>query len=342
MVGLISILWLLGGSAKILALAFAFAYLTHPLVLWFENRGIPRKFSVIFVFVLALWATALVLTTAIPFLVTEIQAFVIALPVFVQQISLKLRELALAWHIPINFTTEQILTYFQLHLADFFKSLSTGVWTSAQTLISSSIAGILWILNLFLFPVFYFYVINDYEHITEQINSFIPPSMRKRTRHLSKSAEEILAGYIRGQFLVCVVQAGVYSLGLTLLDIRFGALLGLLGGLLTIVPYVGFSIVVLSSLVMALANDAGLATYIGLLTLYLLAQALEGYVLTPRLVGHRVGLGPLGTLLALIAGANLGGLFGMMLAIPLAGILKVIIKDAWEAYRQSGVYVGTS
>lgn len=340
-VGALLALWILGSSAKILMSAAALAYLTHPLAVWLERRGIGRGLAISSVFIVATIGLVFSMMALIPFLASEIQSLIMSLPGVIQNLSERIKALSLEWNIPMPFEPAQVLTYLQEHLSEFLQSLSVSVWQSAKTFLSNSIAGILWLLNMFLFPVFYFYLMTDYEKISKWIQDCIPPAMRSRFRRFGIRIEEILSGYIRGQFLVCMVQAGVYSIGLSALDIRYGILIGLIGGLLTLIPYVGFSIVVVGSVVMALTLGATLSTYLGLVVLFAFAQALESYVLTPRLVGQRVGLGPLGTLLALIAGANIGGLFGMVVAVPCGGIIKVIAQDAWETYRRSSMYQDT-
>lgn len=334
-------LLMLGSSAKILLSAFALAYLTHPLAVTLERWGVTREISITSVFIIAIATVVLSLMALIPFLASEIQSLILSLPGLIQNLSERIKALSVEYHIPVPFEPGQVLIYLQDHLSEFLQTLSVHLWQSAKNLFTNSLAGVLWLLNLFLFPVFYFYLMTDYEKIALHIQQCIPPNMRTRGRHLGARVTDILSGYIRGQFLVCLAQAVLYSGGLTILNIRFGVLIGLVGGLLTMIPYVGFCTIVVSSLVMALTMSAEVSTYIGLVILYSIAQVVETYILTPKLVGKRVGLGPLGTILALIAGANLGGVFGMIVAIPLGGILKVIARDLWNVYHHSSVYLDT-
>ena len=160
-----------------------------------------------------------------------------------------------------------------------------------------------------------------------------PPRWRPDAAKRLDQADGVFSGYLRGQMLVASILAGLYCVGLSLLGIRFGIVIGLLAGFLNIVPYVGLLTGLTLSLTMAAVDFAGWGRLVGVLAVFGACQFAEGAFITPRVVGDKVGLSPLESIIALILGGEFGGLAGLVLAIPVAGTLKIYGRDALAAYR---------
>ena len=156
----------------------------------------------------------------------------------------------------------------------------------------------------------------------QSFNDLLPPSRREPVGRYMAMVDGVLSGVIRGQIIVSLSLAVLYSLGLTLTGIRFGFLIGVVAGLLFIIPYVGTMIGIAASAVVLIVEFSGWGQVFGVAATFAVAQAIEGYLLTPRIVGNRVGLNQLETLAAILIGGEAGGFTGMVLAIPAGGILK--------------------
>jgi predicted PurR-regulated permease PerM len=336
--GVILAAWILGGTLKILLLAAAVAYLTRPLVLKMEAYKIRRTITVTFVFMLVAGVAVLLGVFLIPLLIEQIRDFVIELPLIAKSFLQSLSEIMIKWKIPIQLNLEDLASYLVTNFQDILRNFSMPVFSSLGSVLTSTLSALLWVLNLFLLPVFFFFIVLDYEKIMSFLRTLIPPTSLERVEGYAERFDRVLSGYLRGQLIVCVCLGTIYSVGLSAIGIRFGFLIGLLAGVLSIVPYVGFATGLLGAVGLALAYSVSLQVYGGIALVFAVAQLTDGLFLTPRLVGNRVGLSTLPTMLVLIAGANLGGFLGMMIAIPAGGILKILLSDLVDLYRRSRLY----
>jgi predicted PurR-regulated permease PerM len=228
-------------------------------------------------------------------------------------------------------------------LKDNTKEISGKVMKSLGGALKKSFTGfasiLLFFINLFLFPMFFFFIINDYEKITSSIESIVPKTFLEKFRTYEAKASDIFSGYIRGQLIVAMLLGVLYSIGLVLSGLKFGLLIGLIGGILSIIPYAGFFIGFSMAIIVAISNSAGIGVFIGIGVTFAIVQALEGTVITPKLVGDKVGLSTLTTMLALMIGGNLFGMPGMIIAIPAAALIKEATKELIIAYKSSEFYL---
>jgi predicted PurR-regulated permease PerM len=321
-----------------LLISFGLAYLLFPLIKKLEAKGVRRHHAVIGIFGLFLVVFVIALILIIPGLVADAKAFVQELPESTSRALVRIEGLAAKFGYELDLSTESIRTY----IVENGKELSGGILKGFTAGIAVAFTGVTkWlisILSFFLIPLFFFYVINDYEKISAEIKSFIPQSFRPKMRHYFDLSNRVLSGYIRGQLMVALVLAGLYAIGLASVGLRFGILIGLVTGLLSIIPYAGFTIGFLTAMLVGLANHAEAGVLIGVVAVFAVVQALEGTVITPRLVGNKVGLSPLATMLALIVGGNIAGLGGMLIAIPTAAIAKSVLAELKQEYQKLEIY----
>jgi predicted PurR-regulated permease PerM len=329
---------LLGSSAPFFVTAFALAYLSQPAVQWLECHHVRRGLAVITMFVVTLGAITLGMFYLVPALFHEIQSLISDLPRLVEG-SIKLVSRLLGYfRLSLDMSSENISNYLMTHLSEVFKNLSAPLWNSATALVSKTLAVAGWVMDFILFPIFFFFLIQEYERIVHFIKNLVPLSRRKSFLYYAEKLNSILAGYFRGQLLVCIALAFMYGTGLAFSGIRYGLLIGIIAGALSLIPYVGFTVGLASSILITLINDGSFGDFLGIAITFSVAQLIETYILTPRLVGNRVGLSPLATILVLVAGANLGGFTGLLISIPVGGILKILVGDLLVAYRKSSVY----
>ncbi|MCB0412967.1 MAG: AI-2E family transporter [Bdellovibrionales bacterium] len=325
----------LGSALYPLIISFSLAYLIFPIVEKLESKGIPRTISLAVVLTVCAFFLILLLALLVPQIISESKTFIQELPEN-SLIALKKLEFFLKnYGVNIDLSRGQIESF----LAQNSEKVSANLINKASGFLSHFFTDLLsWFLgliNLFLVPLFLFYIINDYEKIKEELTSYIPNFWKIKIKRYLQLANVVLSGYIRGQLLVALILSCLYGIGLSLVGLRFGLLIGIITGLLSIIPYVGFSVGFATSLMMAFANYSGTETIVGLILVFLIVQAMEGMFITPKLVGNKVGLSALMTMLSLIIGGNIAGLFGMLVAIPLAAILKNLFIELKLEYIKS-------
>ncbi len=332
------------GAFQALAFAFGLAYLLDPVVDFFEMRGVPRPVSVIVILLLIVGIFAIVLSLGIPYLWKQAVQFIREAPALAEQALGKIAK----W----NLLPEEMTRSVPGLLEDLKRRILAGGFDNIKPLAAglfqatTGVVGILLgILHFVIIPVFFFFILKDIDRIHDGFNRFVPVSLRDQVNAYLVMVDGVLGGFIRGQILVALSLAVLYSIGLGLSGIRFGVLIGVVSGLLFIIPYVGTILGLLASTLVLIVDFSGWGQVIGVAATFGIAQAIEGYVLTPRVVGNRVGLKPLETLIAILVGGEIGGLPGLVIAIPTGGILKktiaflLPIESVEDGERDDRVYV---
>jgi predicted PurR-regulated permease PerM len=198
---------------------------------------------------------------------------------------------------------------------------------------------VLTLLQLLLLPIFVFYILRDWDRFLARIKAMIPERRRDLVLPMAREIDRRLAGFVRGQITVCLILAVLYSAGLWAFSgIDMPIVVGTLAGLLFVVPYVGTATGVILGSVLALLEFGFDHHILVVWGVFGAVQALEGFVLTPHIVGDKVGLPPLVVMIALIVGGNLLGIWGMLLAIPITAALSVILGVLLQRYRESHFY----
>lgn len=328
----------LGDALTPLLISFALSYLLFPLIKKLESKGFKRNYSVITVLSVFFIVLSLAIALIVPTLVSDAKDFISDLPQTSSKALRKIESTLPRFGYEVDLSKNSIANFMEENIASFSKTLFKGITNGIKSSFSGAIKWLLAILNIFLIPLFFFYVVNDFEKISAEIRSFIPLSFRPKLTYYLTLSNNILSGYIRGQLVVALSLGVLYSIGLSLLGLKFGILIGLFSGLICIIPYAGFTLGLLTALITALANDASAGQIIGVFGVFGVVQLIEGFILTPKVVGNKVGLSPLATVLALIVGGNLFGLIGMLIAIPLTAIAKTLIKDLKSEYQKLEIF----
>lgn len=314
------------------------AYLGDPIVDYLERHKLSRQVSVILVF---LFFTSLVIASvllAIPMLLQQLDAMVgkapeiyrwvtgTAVPWLQQRLSVPAAQLP-----QIDWSAQ---------LADNWQSLGR---VTAETLrrITGSGAGLLLVLaNLALVPVVAFYLMRDWDGVMARLLNMFPRAWQERVAFMVGEADEVVGAFIRGQLLVMAALGVIYSLGLWLVGVQLALLLGVIAGLASIVPYLGFVVGVLASLVAAWAQTGDWTMLLWVTLVFGVGQMIESMVLTPILVGDRIGLHPVAVIFALMAGGQLAGFLGVLVALPVAAVVMVFARHALAYYQASDLYSG--
>lgn len=339
-----ALLWVLRPVFAILAASAGLAYILDPVVDWLERRGLSREsgIGVIYAsFVMALLATVLLFIPAVAAQADQVEA---KLTPVIDHLDERLLPILAV----IEAKTGQTITldlhqlqaeaprWVKEHLPDIRATatgLGKGLFTQGLGLMSA-------LLNLLLLPVFLFYLLRDWDRMVAAVGELVPPRHRPRVVRIATEVDVRLGAFVRGQITVCLALSGLYSVGLLIVGIDLAVGVGVMAGLLFIVPYLGTVVGVVLSVLLALIKFGISWQVIGVVVVFVVVQGIEGYVLTPRIVGDKVGLPPLVVMIALIVGGGLLGIWGMLIAIPVTAVLSVVAAEWLGLYRNSKVFTG--
>jgi predicted PurR-regulated permease PerM len=194
---------------------------------------------------------------------------------------------------------------------------------------------------LFLTPVVTFYLLRDWERLVDALDGALPRDHAATIRKLAHESNAAIAGYVRGQALVCITLGTIYAVGLSLVGLKFGLVIGLIAGAISFIPFVGTFVGAVMALGMALVQfPPDWMGVVKVAVVFVIGQMLEGNVLSPKLVGDRVGLHPVWIMFALLAGGALFGFVGVLIAVPVAAVVGVLVRHLIARYRDSQYYRG--
>ena len=320
------------------------AYLGDPLADRLEAAGLSRTLAVCVVFGALVLLVAALLVVLIPMLGHQFQALQENLPKIMEWV----RTTALPWVQERFGVASQALQPAggDGSMAQNVQNTLTANWQKTGDILAmvlasaskSSLAFIATLANVALIPVVTFYLLRDWDRLIAAIDGLLPRKVTPMIRDLAAQCDEVLSGFLRGQLLVMLCLGAIYAAGLWLVGLDLALLIGMLAGLANVVPYLGF-IVGISA-----ATVAGVFQYGDLLHLaliwgvFLVGQTLEGTVLTPKLVGDRIGLHPVAVIFAIMAGGQLFGFSGILLALPVAAVLMVLLRQMHSSYTASRLY----
>lgn len=316
------ILFLLYQLAPILTpfmLGAILAYLTNPLIKKLERLHIPHLWSVTLVFL----SITFILISLIIMLIPIVQKQIITLIQMVPQMVAWIEDTILPW---LKESTD--LDAIKASLASSLPQVSMII----STMLHSGYTIISWVVNIVLTPIVFFYLLRDWDKFCNMIKGLLPASIRPTVLKLAKQCDEVLGEFFRGQLLIMISLMFIYGIGLTIVGLDVGLMIGIIGGLLSIVPYLGSTFVAVTSATAALIQFGDWHALIGVLIVFLVGQTLEGYVLTPYLVGQRIGLHPVVVIFAILAFGSLFGFFGVLLALPVSAIIKVLLNHFRKSY----------
>jgi predicted PurR-regulated permease PerM len=192
--------------------------------------------------------------------------------------------------------------------------------------------------NVLLVPVVTFYLLRDWRGLTTRLLELVPRRVEPEVARLARAADDMLGAFMRGQLAVMVALGTIYSVGLWFVGLDLAFLIGMLAGLLSFVPYLGFAVGIVAAGVAAIMQFHEWLPLVYVLLVFGVGQILEGTVLTPWLLGDRIGLHPVAVIFAVLAGGQLFGFVGVLLALPAAAVIMVLLRYAHERYLQSSLY----
>ena len=319
--------------------AFLVAYLFSPLVDKLHRIGLPRWLSIGIVFIgigvivtLAIWYVVPLVWQQLIYARDSIPAGIhwlnyTFLPWVSQTFNVEAMEI----------DTEQIskvvMDYIQTNYsADSIQSMVLRVAQSGLNFIQ--IGGV-----VVLIPIIAFYFLLDWDRMLESLRRLIPRHYEKTTLGIVGECHNVLGAFVKGQFLVMFLLGVVYAVGLQLIGLEVGLIIGMVAGLASIIPYLGFGVGIIAAVIATLFQFGIDWTHLALVIIvFMIGQAIEGYILQPFLLGDKIGLSPVAVVFAVLAGAQLAGFLGMLIALPVAAVIVVLLRHARECYEKSRLY----
>ena len=304
------------------------AYMGDPLADRLQKLKLPRTLAVVVVFLTTFLLIGLLVLLVGPLIKTQVSALFAALPDIAHKVEQVWLPTMLDW---LNVEPGD-----DIGIGAFLGRYSdmAGSWSAKILLGVGKSGGVLMaaVLSLFLIPILTFYMLRDWDTFMAHLSALIPDRQREMVLELARETDSVLGAFFRGQVLVMLALACIYTLGLSLVGLKFAIAIGVVAGLVSFVPYLGFVFGIgLAGLTVAFEPNP-IWNLVGVVATFTIAQVIEGSFLTPKLVGDRIGLHPVIVIFAVAAGGQLFGFFGILLALPAAAVLSVLIRFAYHRY----------
>jgi len=335
------LLWVLGPVLVPFAVAAVLAYALHPAVIRLQQGlpFLPKLVCVLLVEICALLLVVGVLLLLVPILTKEIPLLQQQLPTLLDQLALKLNPLLAqyGWNLTIDVGSlkAQLIKYLSSNRDDWMDPLIASLKLGGNFALAA-------LGNVILIPVVLFYLLSEWERWVAQVVAWVPPHWRPAYDSFIQECDAVLGQYLRGQILVMLALSIFYALGLMLFGLDLALPIGIFTGLAVCVPYLGFGLGLMLALLAGLLQFASLKAVVMVAVVFGAGQLIEGFWLTPKWVGERIGLHPLAVIFALLALGQLFGFVGVLIALPASAVLLVALRRMRSQYFNSKLYQGPS
>ena len=353
--GVLVALWMLADLGTLLApfvLAVVLAYILDPMVDRIERTRLPRPLAILLLALPALVAVGLLLFLGVPALADQIQSLITRSPELVERLATWIEGLQVGIvGLDLPFVDEQeivrrLRSLSPTAVTDFLQEkqqeIGAGAWQAVLGL-GRGLGTVLTILGyVVLTPVLTFYLLRDWDSVTERMASYIPRPRYDGWMRFSREYDRLLSRYLRGQVLAATVVGILTWLGLWIAGFPYSGLVGAVAGVFNLVPYLGLVVSLVPALIIAILSGAFLASLLKIGIVFGIVQFLDGNIIGPKIVGESVGLHPVWVILAIALAGFFLGFVGLLLAIPGAILVKLLVEVGLTRYRRSGVYLGPS
>ncbi|WP_425878872.1 chloramphenicol efflux transporter CxpE [Acinetobacter sp. TWP2-2-3] len=319
--------------------AFLIAYLFSPLVDVLHRIGLARWLSISIVFIGIGVVVTLVMWYLVPLVWQQLMYARDSIPAGIHWINYTfLPWLSDSFNlVPMEIDTDQIssvvMDYVQTNYsADSIQAMLLKLAQSGLNFIQ--IGG-----TIVLIPIIAFYFLLDWDRMLDSLRRLIPRPYEKTTLTIVSECHSVLGAFVKGQFLVMVLLGVVYAVGLQLIGLEIGLIIGMIAGLCSIIPYLGFAVGIIAAVIATFFQfgiDWWQLVLVGIV--FMVGQAVEGYILQPFLLGDKIGLSPVAVVFAVLAGAQLAGFLGMLIALPVAAVIVVLLRHIREYYEHTPFY----
>ena len=315
----------------------ALAYFLDPPVDRLQTWGLSRTLGAAIIFLLFTLAILAIVGLVGPLLVIQLIDLLENLPSLLSEG----RQQALTY---LDQVGESLGVDARAKIREYFGSFSqdalNAVISLVLNLIQSGVALVNVVSLLLITPLVAFFCLLRWDEIVAAVDSLLPRPERSALRSLARDVDRALAGFVRGQGLVCLIMATYYAAALSLSGLTYGAAVGLVSGALTFIPYIGALTGFLLTVTLSFIQFSEFWQALIPVGLFLLGQSVEGNLLTPRLVGRAIGLHDVWVLFAVLAGGAIAGFLGVLVAVPVAAVIGVAVRHALQRYRETRYYLG--
>jgi len=330
------LLYLLSPVLTPFFIAALLAYLGDPLVDRLETYKLGRTLAVSIVFSIIFLLLTLVLVFLMPMLESQISYLLKSLPAHLNWIQRELMP-ALAARFDLDPQAFNLDALRQL-ISQQWSSSGSNMLNIFKSISDSGLVIMVWLANLVLIPVVTFYLLRDWDILLARVHELLPRAKEPVIKKLVVESDNVLAAFLRGQFMVMIVLGIIYALGLKIIGLELALLIGMLAGLVSFVPYLGFIVGIVTAGVAMLLQTQDILQIWPVVIVFGIGQALEGMLLTPLLVGDKIGLHPVAVIFSVLAGGQLFGFVGILLALPVAAIIAVLLRHMHQQYLTSSLY----
>ena len=311
------------------------AYIGHGLVDRLENWRVPRAIGAAMIMVMYLGLLTLFAFLFVPYFIGQVSALINALPDMLTKLVQKTAPFART-HFGLNIVVDTD-TMVKLVKSNLSQMVEPTRWM-VQHLFSSALTFGLAVFNMVIMTVFTYYMLRDYNTIIQGISDLIPRRHYKQAAMIGRTIDDVVTGFVHGQIIVSLLLAAVYSVALALTGLKMGATIGLIAGMCNFIPYMATIVGVSLSGLALLLNYSGPGQLLAVAIIFAVVPLLDAAFITPHVVGSNVGLNPFIVIVALLVGAQLLGILGVLLAIPSAAVIKALLVIGIESYKKSGYY----
>ena len=336
LIGTGGLIWLLSDILSPFLIGIAIAYLGDPLVDRMETWGLGRTVAVSLVFVVLTAVVVGVVLVVLPLMVGEVAALIRQIPALLAWLQQTGSPLLMETFGVDPFAFD--LAELRNNLAENWRQAGDFAGIVLREISQSSLALIAFVANFVLIPVVAFYLMRDWDDLMDRLRGLLPRDKEPYFVGLATECDDVLSAFLRGQLLIMLLLGVVYAIGLLIVGLDLALLIGMLAGLASIVPYLGFIVGFGAAAIAALFQFGDPLVLVWVLVVFGIGQALEGMILTPLLVGDRIGLHPVAVIFAIMAGGQLFGLVGVLLALPAAAVIMVFVRHLHDRYLESEYY----
>jgi predicted PurR-regulated permease PerM len=334
---LFAVLWVLKAALTPLAAAFVIAYLLDPLIDWFEEHGVRRSFAIFLLLGLVGGVVLGFLLFVIPRLVREISALADQMPEYLERfVTDVVPAIERRLGVDLPETLEGVLSGLRGAELTVFGTLRDVLTGTLSTLTGT--VGL--VIGLLVIPILAYYLLVQFDEVVTRLGQWVPPRHREYVFEKVRTTDRLVSGFLRGQVLVAATLGVLYAVGFSLIGIDLAIGVGLLAGAMALIPYLGNIVALGTATVLCVLKFGVDGHLLAVLGWYVVVQNLEGFVLTPRIVGSSVGLHPAAVIVALLIGGDLFGFLGLLIAVPAAAVAKVFVGEALAVYRDSALFRG--
>ena len=320
--------------------ALGIAYLLDPLVDRFEARGIPRGIAITIVLTFLALTITLFSLLVLPGVIREVAQFLSDLPDELLQLVDQIEPFLQEYGIPVPHSVNEALEQFELDPATIASHAAQPVETVVRGVLGGTASAVGALASALIVPVLAFYLLYDFDRMTAGARDLVPVRLRSQVVEVAVEIDEMLGQFVRGQLLVMIAMAVLYGVAYSLVGVRLAIPIALVAGLLAFIPYVGSGSALTMGLLMCVVDWDGWTRPILVVVAYAVCQALEGFVIIPRVVGDKVGLPAVWVLVALMIGGEIFGFLGVLLAVPVAAVVKIFVVRGLAWYKKSRYYLG--